>query len=363
MTERFENLDAAALHLADDTLSHIAETASLPQEAADRIAAKTMEKAGFAQAEKKPAIRHRKRPKRLAALIAAAVSVAALTIGVGGYLRYNKRAMEKNFGVLGTATLNDLHLAEPQTFTNGTVNATVEAVLCDGSHAFVLTTFKAADPAQEVDWERDLYYFYEKGHPDCSYATAFPDDCMIQKYDDEAWVTWGIELPEESAGDTLTLCFAKHETDFPTKEIINEVKRAGGNVNDLYSDPQFVGCDFPYYDELTDGLEIDIPLAVNVPVITLRSDYGAEIRMSGFEMVSTKGAIDAGNGGDMTITRQDGTTAEGWIKLAFDETARYIEKIDGVSYRYNKPESYIGFTDVSDIASVEFGGVVYTRTE
>lgn len=363
MTERFENLDAAALHLADDTLSHIAETASVPQETADRIAAKTMEKAGFASAEKKSVIRHRKRPKRFAALIAAAVSVAAMTVGVGGYLRYNKRAMEKNFGVLGTATLEDLHLAEPQTFTNGTVNATVEAVLCDGSHAFVLTTFKAADPAQEVDWDRDLYYFYEKGHPDCSYATAFPDDCMIQKYDDEAWVTWGIELPEESAGDTLTLCFAKHKTDFPTKEQIRAAKLAGENVNDFYSDPKFVGCDFPFYDELTDGLEIDIPLTVNIPVITLRSDYGAEIRMSGFEMVSAKGRIDGVTGGDMTITRQDGSTAEGWIKQSFDETARYIEKIDGVRYRYDKPDSYIGFTDVSDITAVEFGGAVYSRTE
>jgi hypothetical protein len=358
MTERFDALDLTALDIADASLAHIAETAVIPQETADRIAARTMEKLGFSAPEKKPVIRYKKRPKRFAALIAAAVSVVALTIGVGGFLRYNQRAMEKNFGVLGTAKLADMQLAEPKTFTNGVINATVEAVLCDGVNAYALTTFRTVDPAQEADWNIQLFDHREI----CE--TAYLTNTTQQEFDGEAWVTWEIQLVDGTAADTITIAFEKTETHFPTEEDIKAAKRAGAMIEDLYEAPFLVGSHAEYFDDLTDGLEIEIPLTVNIPVITLRSEIGDELKMSGFEMISTahSGSL-VRYGEDFRIIRKDGTSANGYIQNGRDYSWQYIEKIDGVKYRFDDPATYIGFVDVTDIAALEFNSSTYTLVE
>ena len=361
MTERFDELDSSALNMADASLAHIAETAVISQNTAERIAARTMEKLGFSLPKTKSVIRHTKRPKRIAALVAAAVSAAALAIGVGGYLRFNQRVMEKNFGVLGTAKLADMQLAEPKTFTNGVVNATLEAVLCDGVNAYALTTFKTVDPAQKADWPFQLYNYREKGCPEYEWKSAYPTSTAKQEFDDEAWVTWKIRLPEEPAGDTLTVVFEKTETDFPSDEDIKAAKREGILMEDIYECKEFIGSHVPYFDDLTDGLEIEIPLTVNIPVITLRSSIGDELKVSGFEMISSAHSSSLlRDGEEFRIIRKDGTSANGWIQYGYDYIWQYIEKIDGVNYRFDDPATYIGFVDVTDIAALEFGSGTYT---
>ncbi|MBR5371502.1 MAG: hypothetical protein IK130_04735 [Oscillospiraceae bacterium] len=364
MTERFDELNSSALNMADASLAHIAETAAIPPETADRIAARTMEKLGFSSPKTKPVIRHTKRPKHIAALVAAVLSAAALAIGVGGYLRYNQRAMEKNFGVLGTAKLADMQLAEPKTFTNGVVNATVEAVLCDGVNAYALTTFKTVDPAQTADWNLQLFNYREKGCPEYEWKSAYPTSTAKQEFDGEAWVTWEIRLPEGAAADTLTIVFERTETDFPSDEDIKAATREGILMEDIYERKEFIGSHVPYFDDLTDGLEIDIPLTVNIPVITLRSEIGDELKMSGFEMISPahSGSLVRYNE-DFRIIRKDGTSANGCIQNGRDYSWQYIEKIDGVKYRFDDPATYIGFVDVTDIEALEFSSGTYSLVD
>ena len=57
MTQKFENLHAEALQLADAALAHIAETTHISDAETERITARAMEKAGFAKPAQKPVLR------------------------------------------------------------------------------------------------------------------------------------------------------------------------------------------------------------------------------------------------------------------------------------------------------------------
>jgi|GEM_PF-1971339 len=374
MTEQFDRMDVQAMQLADATLSHIAETEQLSEMQTARITARSLEKAGLAQPEQKSVIRHKKRTKLIGAMIAAVLAVTVLAAGVSGYQRYNKRLMEKRFGVLGTTRLESLEIAEPVTYTNGIVNATVEAVLCDGYNALVLATFEAVDPEPDVDWDIQIYSMHEKGCPDDSFRSAFPMSETRQEFDGQCWVTWQIALTKHHAGDTMTMVFAKSAAELPTEEEIEAYRKSGENISDLYADPTLIGKEFVCLGEMTDGLEIEIPLTVNIPVLTLRSDSGDTLRMSGFELIADSEAQLITEGGRITLYRGDGNTATAWLPRVkggspvtdTDSTmpsAQLIEMIDGVKYSGKNPETYIGFSDISDITAVEIAGVTYTRTD
>ena len=364
MIKRFEDLSAEALGTLDEELGHIAETEQLSAEQSTRIASRAMEKAGFAErtttaaAAVRPAIVHRKRTKLLGALIAAALSLTVLAVGVGGYLRYNKKSLEKTFGVLGTARLEEMNLAEPQRFTNGTVNATVDAVLCDGTRAIVLTTYSAADPAQKIDWDYQLHGYHEIGQEADTFRTAFPSTDRKQMIDGDCLVTTLIDIPAESAGGKLTIVYEKTETNFPSEE---EIRNAGAAKRDLYESPEFVGSHVPYFCDLTDGLEIEIPLETNIPVLNMSSAGGDTLQLSGFEMIGECQSQLMADQGYFTIHYKDGNQARAWIPVAMENKGQYRVQIDGVKMKYDDPSTYIGFIDVSDVSAVEFAGTMYTR--
>ena len=379
MTKRFEDLHASALSAADAALTHIAETEQLTEEQYSRITARALEKAGIT-AEKQPAqpvIRHRKRTKLIGALIAAALSLTVLAGGVGGYMRYNKQLMEKRFGVLGAARLEDLEVPDPGTFTNGTVNATLEGVLCDGKSAMVLITYATVDPEQKIDWDYQLYRAAVRadaeGRPQA--YEAMKND---QAFGNECLETIMLNIPDAPHSDTYTMYYEKEETNFPSKEEVKEFKKSGGQVEDIYEAPEFIGSEVPYFKDLTDGLEIEIPLIQNVPTVQLRGENGKTVTLSGFELFSKENILEGTGARDsdfsLKIYRNDGSVSEtcalhGGGSFSsendlFDYSALYfVEKIDGVKYKANKPDTYIGFTDVTDVSAVELMGVMYTRTE
>lgn len=352
MTKQFEDLSAAALANLDTELAHIAETEQLSPEQNARIAARAMEKAGFAEPAQQPVIRRRKRTRIFGALIAAALSVTVLAVGVGGYLRYNKKVLDKTFGVLGTARLEEMNLTEPLKYTNGTVNASVDAVLCDGHRALVLTTYSAADPAQDIDWIYQLYNYHEKGMGENTFRSAYPAVLSNQNVDGQCLVTMLLTFPDEPAGDTLTIVYEKAATDFPEN---------GGNNLDLYESPEFIGSHVPYFCDLTDGLEISIPLDVNIPVLTLKSATDETVQLSGFELIGTSQSQIMAGGGEFTICRSDGSRLTASIPRADENAAQYRVQIDGVKMKYSDPTTYIGFLDISDVSAVEIGGTMYTR--
>lgn len=376
MTQKFDDLHAAALARADAELTHIAQTEQLSDEQFARITARALEKAGFptrtttAAAAVQPVIRHRKRTKLLGALIAAALSVTVLAVGVGGYLRYNKALLEDRFGVLGTAKLEDLNVPQPVTFTNGTVNATVEAVLSDGNRAMALITYTLADPAQEINWDLQLYQTADPA--DTGFISA--ESHVVGDKGKTCLQTLMLNLTPNTVHDAFTLQYAKTETGFPSAEDIKAAKKEGMRAEDLYESPAFVGSHAPYFNELTDGLQITLPLVQNIPVLTLCAENGNTVKLSGYELFSEDENLSAVPWGRETgilkLTRSDGSTAE--TALLWGHSSRdaegadysqiyYAELIDGVKYNSDKPNTYIGFADVMNVTEIEYNGTVYTR--
>lgn len=380
MTERFDDLNAAALGLADAELSHIAETEQLDESRLARITARAMEKAGLAAAKEQPqpVIRHRKRTKLIGALIAAALSVTVLAGGVGAYLRYNKQLMEKRFGVLGTKRIEDLNVPEPKTFTNGMIDATVEAVLCDGNRAMVLITYKTVDPELKIDWDYQLYNAASVDSGD-GLPQAYSTEEGYQDAGNTCLATVMLNLPEGEHSDIYKMRFTKSETNFPSDELVKQMKKAGESIYDLYESPAFVGSHVPYFCDLTDGLEIEIPLEQNVPTVTLRAEDGDTVTLSGFEMFSRDADLVTGTDYDkydevLKIYRNDGSVSHAvysWGGSTVSEPdhssdyseIRFVEAIEGVKYRAGKPDTYIGFTDVSDVSAIEYCGTMYTRVD
>ena len=209
-----------------------------------------------------------------------------------------------------------------------------------------------------------------------------------------------LDIPEGAQSDTYTLQYAKTETDFPTDEELKEYKKQGVQISDLYEMPEFIGSHVPYFSDLTDGLAIEIPLKQNVPVLTLRAEDGETVHLSGFELFARGQNIIDFNWDDygddiLKLYRSDGTVANTGmligsgtfsehedsdnsgmvssdgdadsVNMNFSDACtdytelRFVELIDGVKFKSGKPDTYIGFVDVTDVTAIELAGKMYTK--
>lgn len=389
---KFDALNMQALALADDKLKQIAESASCTDAQNSRILQRTLEKANIPQtvhqpaAEPKKPVQHKKRKLRLIAAAAAAIiTVTAAALGVSGRLTYNKPLAEKNFGILGAARLEEMDLPEPVTYTNGLVNATVEAAISDGNNVLVLITMKAVDPETKIDWNRELFFSHEKGRPDMAFLHAFPETSLEYGQEksihgDECWISILLNINKKEPADTFILEIGKQqELDLPDPELAAKYGNSH-DFSDLYEDPSLIGETDPVRNRYTGGLEIEIPLTVNTPVYEMTSEDGGTVFLSGFEMYSD--ALDFNElflgsnwNGEVKTYRTDGSemmlyapTATGRSSGGPDLAEGYLyaqlyQQLEGKKFNMRKPETFNGFVDITDVTSMELAGVTYYRTE
>ena len=377
MMQEFENLSAKALGLADDDLAHIADTEQLTDAENDRIAANVLGRLNLTPVQPVPIVKkNRKRRIRIiGTLIAAVIAVGALGLGVSGWVNYNRRQAQKYFGEIGTAKLEELgYAARQQSFSNGKINASLTAVLCDGSNALALLTFEPADPEEKIDWDLELYGMQESGQTENQFCKAFPQSFSRRVYDSQCWVTLEMRIGDLSEGDQFTFRFDKQETNFPTEEEIKKWKKdKDGMFEDHFESPEFIGRHDPYFNEYSDGLEITVPLTTNVPSVTIQSERGDTMELSGIALSGQSWipgspcftAVYADGTEKELFYMSSGTTFVGGPEGSeeYYSYAKIYEAIDGVTFRMNDPSTYNGFIDVTQIESVELGGTVYTRTE
>lgn len=378
---KFDALNMQALALADDKLKQIAESASCTDAQNSRILQRTLEKANIPQtvhqpaAEPKKPVQNKKRKLRLIAAAAAAIiTVTAAALGVSGRLTYNKPLAEKNFGILGAARLEEMDLPEPVTYTNGTVNATVEAALCDGNCVLVLMTMEAVDPDMEIDWDKELYNWQEAGCEPSSYRSAFPvSGLWPEVVGDQCWISMTLWIPEEPPAATMTLTVQRQELDLPDPELI---KQYDGNPADFYADPSMIGETDPVRNRYTDGLEIQIPLTINTPVLKMAAENGEELYLSGFEIYADM-ILDLGyeRNSEVTAYRSDGTATTFYVPSVSRQAgdwkpgekrammyAKLYQKIEGKNFNRFKPETFNGLFDITDVTRLEFDNTVYNVT-
>lgn len=353
MEKRFDALSAAALMQADGTLTQIAAGERLTDEETARLTARVLQKAGLSGT---PVIRKKTNLRRIGVvLLTAALVLTAMTASVSGYLVYNRAHAAKNFGELGTRRLEEMELTSPVTYTNGIVDVTVEAVLCDGQYALVLATMETTDPGMDVVWDRqcmpyELTMPYEEAVNSMvfGYEKALLEDVSVQEVGEQGWVTWTFSIEEGHAGETMTLCFY-------------ETTRAEPN-----------GKDMPVNDA-TCGITMEIPLVQNTPVLTLVSDAGETLHLSGYQLYADR--MGAFSPQPFRLHRRDGSIAdaeiisvsesamssetETWGKTA----ARIYECLPDVRFDAFDPDTFIGFLDVSEVIAIEVDGVMYRVQE
>ena len=372
---KFDALNIQALALADDKLKQIAESASCTDAQNSRILQRTLEKANIPQtvhqpaAEPKKPVQHKKRKLRLIAAAAAAIiTVTAAALGVSGRLTYNKPLAEKNFGILGAARLEEMDLPEPVTYTNGKVNATVEAALCDGNCVLVLMTMEAVDPDTKIDWDKELS-FHEKGMPVGGWYHIRRLNHGTEVYGNQCWLSCWFEINQNAPAESATLvCDIQHEIlsfDPERREVYDEIP------DDLHEDAAN-----PILNQNTQGLEIEIPLTVNTPVRRLTAENGNTVFLSGFELFAEGynafgESMKTENDNYIIAHRQDGTeqkiclsyrSSHGGSSGGGSTRAPIYLPVEGKRYFADRPDSFIGFVDVSDVTAIEMEGMTYYLT-
>ena len=343
MKTRLADLDYHALAQADPALLHIAETAQLSAAQRARITERTLDKAGIAQ---RPA-RTKKRRIRLLGAVAAAAAVLIAGIGVSGRLLYRREFAEKQFGALGTAYLEESLLTAPASYTNGTVSAEVQAVLCDGQYALVLAVFTCDS---KPDWYLELA-------PETADGAAL---CMQQyrDYGKEAWVSWLIAA---DGADEAVLTFPRSDN------LVANVPPEHRRDPDYYDDPHLIGMTEAYRNSMTEGLTVRVPFTQNIPVVTMTADSGETIRLSGFQIYSSD--VQLLRQRSLVLTDTDGIQHDCVLEPHVrntpagegeaDNALRIYEVQEGAAFRANDPTTYSGFLDVERVASLELNGKVF----
>ena len=320
--------------------------------------------ANTASAQPEIKVHHRKTRKSLIMIAAAAVSIGILGITVSGGLIFNRKQAEKYFGEIGAAKLESVSSDAQQTFTNGKIRANVSAVLNDGKKVISLITFEPENPDDKIDWDLEACEAHTAGNPDISLA-----DQHRQVYGDACWMTFVEDLRWLSGGDSFTFRYDKREADLPTKEDIEQCKREGGQVEDLYDNMALIGKESAWYNEYADGLEITIPLTQNVSLIDLTGESGEKFQISGFGLYADRHVYL--NKPELTAHFSDGRTKTlfylpGSVNGSNDENgmtyqfyAKIYEAADGKTFRFNRPENYNGLIDLTGLESLEVDGVTY----
>ena len=355
MEQRFEQLNMQAMTLADAELCHIAETEQLDDAQKRRITAMALQKAGIAQNTQKP-IRQKRRITRLGvSILAAALTTAALGIGVSGYLRYNKPLAEANFGVLGARRLEEIMEPEPEIYTNGVIDLTVEATIYDGKSALVLATMRVVDPNMEIEWEYEIYpneWMKADAESESGYCygmtTARQLTTRHQVFDDVCWVTWEFYVPDPGAAQSMQLEFYPSSTTVPKRNLFGVLEDHEVATNTA-----------------SDGLQFTVPLIQNTELLTLQSDSGDRLYLSGFRLYGE--SMNSISGDSFTIDWKDGDRAECRIEtIHYSEydswsigSAPIYQTIEGKRFSWVDPTTFNGFVDVTDIEYIECNGRRY----
>ncbi len=346
MEQRFDNLDMQAMTLADAELSNIASTQKLRDAETKRITELVLQKTGIANNTAHKGIRKQSCKKLGIILTAAVLTITAMGVSVSGYLRYNQPMVERNFGILGARRLEEMHLPDPVTYTNGVVDLTVEAVLCDGQYAMVLATLEAVDEKQKIDWEYEisLYEYIEDASEDVigrfeSFLLMETDHKVV---DNQCWATWIFRINEGYSGSDAKLKFFKTTTYTPCDK------------------------DVPV-NAATEGIVFPVSLVQNIPVLTLTSENGTTMYLSGYQLYAS--SMNAFTDFDFRLHRNDGSVSECVIPVYSSygneseegkwasTDGKVYEIIAGKEFDQSDPSTYIGYLDLTDVAYIEFDGV------
>ena len=374
MTE-FDEMSARELRIADADLAHIAETEQLTDSELDRITAKVLGRIDLTPVQPEIAVRHSKkrRFRVIGALIAAVVAAGALGLGVSGWLNYNKPLMQGFFGSLGDERLAELNLPEPQTFTNGIVNARVEACVRDSVKMLVLITFEGADPEHPINWSK-LMDENARKTGDAGDYIGDPLFIYSDQILDEDGEPTGIgdrpikDIVGGGAGEVPSV---------KTKKGITCVEYEFQIVNPDF-DPESIVLRF---ENAAQGrLDVTVPVTPRLESAYFENEAGERLIVSPIWFRREPACLIPmlnESWRDLLLNRSDGTQAKGFLsfigtaggyyvngekKLSHND-GRLYEVTDGMEFQYNDPDSYTGFVDVSDVESIEWLDEIYYRVE
>lgn len=370
MTE-FDEMSARTLRIADAALAHIAETEQLTDAENERITEKVLSRIDLTSVKPEIIMRQRKkqRIRIMGALIAAVTAAGSLGLGVSGWLNYNKPLMQGFFGSLGDERLAELDLPEPQTFTNGIVNAKVEACLRDSLEMIVLITFEGADPENPIDWAKLM----DENCRETYQNPEMPVDPLFI-YTDQV-----LDEDGEPAG------FGGR----PARDIMNAsagvVPSAKAKKGITCVEYQFdiVNPDFDAesvvlrFENAAQGrLEVTVPVPPRLESAYFENEAGARLTVSPFWFQRSPAQLmpmmdDSEN--NLILNRSDGTRTKGYLssvstcggsspnkKLSYNDS-RIYEVTDGMDFEYDDPDSYTGLIDVSNVESIEWLDDIYYR--
>ena len=374
MTE-FDEMSARELRIADADLAHIAETEQLTDSELDRITAKVLGRIDLTPLEPEITVRHSKkrRFRVVGALIAAVVAAGALGLGVSGWLNYNKPLMQGFFGSLGDERLAELNLPEPQTFTNGIVNARVEACVRDSVKMLVLITFEGADPEHPINWSKLMDENARKtgdagdyiGDPLFIYSDQILDE------DGEPTGIGDRPIKDIVGGGAGVVPSVK------TKKGITSVEYEFDIVNPDFDAESVV---LRFENEAQGRLDVTVPVTPRLESAYFENEAGERLIVSPIWFRREPACLIPmlnESWRDLLLNRTDGTQAKGFLssvstaggnyvngekKLSHNDSLFY-EVTDGMEFQYNDPDSYTGFVDVSDVESIEWLDEIYYRVE
>lgn len=379
MTE-FDEMTARELRIADADLAHIAETEQLTDSELDRITGKVLGRIDLTPLEPEIAVRHSKkrRFRVIGALIAAVVAAGALGLGVSGWLNYNKPLMQGFFGSLGDERLAELNLPEPQTFTNGIVNARVEACVRDSVKMLVLITFEGADPEHPINWSKLMD---ENARKTGDAGDYIGDPLFIYNFQilDEDGVPDDIGAPKDIGGPLITNLSRGGAGVVPsvkTKKGITCVEYEFDIVNPDFDAESVV---LRFENEAQGRLDVTVPVTPRLESAYFENEAGERLIVSPIWFRREPACMIPmlnESWRDLLLNRSDGTQAKGFLsfigtsgghnvngRITSINDGRLYEVTDGMEFQYNDPDSYTGFVDVSDVESIEWLDEIYYRVE
>ncbi len=356
MEKRFEELNVQAMSLADDELTHIAQTEQLSPEETVRMIARTLKKADIPAENimQHPLLKKappKKRIRMIGGLLAAAIACAAMGIGVSGWLNYNKPLMEKYFGLEGEARLASMNLPEQESVVSESgVRITPEAFLWDDHRAVALVTFESADEAHPINWMKLLH-----GDPDhvlyynCSVLNENGDEMGTEAH---PFTGYGSVVPSG-----MSIAWAKSKYCVTAKIEFNVEE--GFQADDLT---------LQFRNEKYGEIHVPVRVGEKLPVKHLETAAGREMYLSpiGFWAEGITETTEDSAWWELTLHRADGTeravhldmlagyeeeTPEGHTGY---ETAKVYEVTDGMTYDCDNPASYTAFVDVDGVTAIDW---------
>ncbi len=367
MEKKFEELSVRALSLADAELARIAETETLDPEQNLRLTQRVLEKAGIQPEETvqnaKSVCCSKKRIRLLGVLIAAVIAVFALGIGVSGWLTYNKPLMESYFGTIGDERLQELMLPDPQTFSNGIVKATVEASMRDSNIMLVLMTFESADENKPINWAKLM-----------DHEARYHDDNLFI-YSPEILDENGepVGTPENPAKDVLGSSGGVFRY-----ENHNTVASAEFRLEIMNPDLDADAITLRFENQGQGSLDVTVPVTPPLESVVFEAENGKQMTLSPIWFRTSVAEFVTSfddSWHNILLNRSDGTQTKGYLnhlgsrgyhgtdgKWSYSESMIY-EVTEGMEFDRDKPETYNGFLDISNIESVEWHGMIYHRID